>query len=114
MSAEVRQEIATALSSVDGITAHPYFVQATEPGTALVRLDRVEYPNPFGGVAHWNIVVLLPQDLEAAEKYVEDKVPAIRVAIESLIFVTQVRPQRLDLPGVGVVPCVFITGHREE
>jgi len=114
MSALVRKAIADQASTVDGVTCHPYFVQALDSGSAMVRLDRIEYPNPFGGVCHWNVVVMLPKDQAAAEKYIDTTVPLIRAAVESELVVTQVQPQRLEIPGVGVLPCVFINGHREQ
>lgn len=110
----VRQDLADAANAVQGITAHPYVVADLDPGTTYVRLERIDYPNPFGGVLHLNVVVILPQDLAAAEQYIEAKVPALRAAIEEHLVVTSVTPQRLDLTGVGVVPCVFINGHTEE
>ena len=82
--------------------------------TPIVRLDRIEYPNPFGGVARWNVVVALPQDMAAAEKFIEDKVPALRAAVGEHMVVTEVLPQRLNITGVGELPCVFINGFREE
>ena len=65
-----REELTTAANAVEGITGHPYVVGHTEPGTVYPRLDHIEYPNPFGGVAHWNVVLVLPQDLAEAERYV--------------------------------------------
>lgn len=114
MSAAVRNALAAAANTVVGISCQPYFVQSTESGVAMVRLDRIEYPNPFGGVCHWNVIVLLPQDQEAAEKYIDAKIPAVRDALAEQLVITQVQPQRLDIPGVGVLPCVFINGHREQ
>jgi hypothetical protein len=114
MSLAVRTAIATSASGVEGIECSPYFVQTTAAGMAMVRLDRIEYPNPFGGVCHWNVVVLLPQDQAEAEKYLEEKVPLIRAAIEEHLVITQVQPQRLEITGVGILPCVFINGHREQ
>jgi hypothetical protein len=114
MSGQVRKQLAEAASKVDGVTCLPYYVQSTEPGAAMVRLERIDYPNPFGGVCHWSLVVVLPQDMEAAERYVEDKVPSIIAAIEHLIVVTQVQPQRLGLVDGSVVLAVFINGHREQ
>lgn len=110
----VREDLAAAASSVDGITGHPYFVQTTTPGHAFVRLERIDYPNAFGGVVRWNVVLILPQDLGQAERFLEDKVPAIREAVGEHLVVTSVQPQRLELAGVGVVPVAFVNGHREE
>lgn len=114
MTAAVRQALADAASTVAGVTCSPYFIGTTQAGAAMVRLDRIEYPNPFGGICHWNIVLLLPQDQAAAEKYTDDVVPLVRDALSDHLVITQIQPQRLDLPGHGVLPCVFINGHREQ
>lgn len=108
-----RTDLATAASTVEGITAHPSYVQGTDPGLTFVRLERIDYPNPFGGVAHWNVVVVLPQDIAAAERFVEDHLEPLRLALEPYLAITSAVPQRIEFPGVGVVPCVFINGHRE-
>jgi hypothetical protein len=114
MSKAARTALAEAASTVDGITCHPYFVQSTQPGHATIRLDRTEYPNRFGGVDHWNVVVILPQDQASAEKFIEAHVPAIVAAVGREMAVKTVQPQQLKLDGVGILPCVFINGHREQ
>lgn len=108
-----RTELAAAANTVEGITAHTYIVGDTDPGTVYPRLDRIEYPNAFGGVAHWNVVLVLPQDYAAAEAYVEQKLPALKAAIDPHIVITAVLLQRLQLDGVGTLPVAFINGHRE-
>lgn len=108
-----RTELATAAAEVVGITAHEYVVGNTEPGTVYPRLDRIEYPNAFGGVAYWNVVLVLPQDLAAAEQYMEAKLPALKAAIEPHLVITAVQLQRLQLDGVGTLPIASINGHRE-
>ena len=109
-----RSELASALGTVTGVTAHEYVVANTQPGTAYPRLDRIEYPNAFGGVAYWNVVVVLPAGHAEAEQYLEQKLPALKAAIEPHLVITTVTPQRLQLDGIGVLPVVFINGHREQ
>lgn len=110
-----RQDIADAANQVDGITAHPYLVTDLDPGTAYVRLDRIEYPTPLRlPVAFWDLVVVLPQDVAEAEAYVEQKVPLLFEAVRPQLVIDRVSPQRLDIPDVGVLPVVFISGHRED
>ena len=114
MSKAFRTELAAAASTIDGITCLPYYVQSTEVGAAMVRLDRIEYPNFTGGINYWSLVVILPQDMAAAEEWVDENVAPIITAIEHLIVVTQVQPQRLGLLDGSVVLAVFINGHREK
>ena len=108
-----REDIAYAASEVPGITGHPYVVGDTDPGTVYPRIDRIEYPNPFGAVVHFNVVLVLPQDLAEAERYLEENLPDLKAALEPHLVLTTVQPQRLDIPGVGVLPVAFINGHRE-
>lgn len=108
-----RTDIAAAASTVEGITGHPYVVGDTSPGTLYPRIDRIEYPNPFGGVVHFNVVLVLPQDLAEAEQYLEQKLAPLKAALEEHLVLTTVQPQRLQLDGVGVLPVAFINGHRE-
>lgn len=108
-----RTELKAAANTVEGISAHEHVVGDTDPGTVYPRLDRIEYPNAFGGVAHWNVVLVLPQDYAEAEQYVEQKVPALKAALDPHLVITAVVLQRLQLDGVGTLPVAFINGHRE-
>lgn len=113
MTAQIRADLAAAASTVEGLQGHAYFLQTTEPGNVLIRLERVEFPNPFGGVGHFNVVLILPQDQAAAEKYIEEHVPGLIEAVEPHIVVTSYVPQQLEIKGLGILPTVFINGHRE-
>lgn len=113
MSAEVRQAIASAASTVDGADVAPYHRQLTRPGDGVVRKDRVEYPNPFGGVATWQVLVMVPDDLAAAQRYLDDQVPALVAAVQQELAVTSVTPGVYPA-GTKSVPVVAIEGHREE
>jgi hypothetical protein len=113
MSDQVRKALAVAASTVEGVTCLPYYVQTTTPGAAFVRVDRTEYPDQFGGIRHWNVIVILPQDMGAAEAWVEAHEDALVKALQPELVVTQVQPQRLNTDA-GVLLCVFINGHREK
>lgn len=108
-----REDLANALSTVVGITGNEYVVGTFTPGTAYPRLDRVEYPNPFGGVAHWNVIVVLPQGIAESEKYVEMNLPSLKEALEPHLVITAAQMGRLSIPNTGEVPALFINGHRE-
>lgn len=115
MSATVRQALADAASTVTGIDVAPYFRQTTKPGAGMVRHDRTTYPQGtnFGGLVVWQVVVMLPQDLAAAEKFMDEHVPQLVAAVSSEMRVTDVIPQQLALD-TGAVPIVLIQGNREE
>lgn len=113
MSAASRQALASAASTVADCKGHAKYVQSTAPGTVLVRLNRTEYPNRFGGIDFWDLYLIGPQDQAAAETYFEGKVPALRAALAAELAVTSVTYQRTDF-GEGAVPTAVISGHREE
>lgn len=114
MSRADRKALADAASSVPGVSAHPYYVQGTKPGHAFVRLERTEYPNAFGAVRRWNVVLVLPQDLAAAEQMIDDKQPQLYAALSAEMTIKEAAPQRLNIVGVGDLHALFITGYREE
>lgn len=111
---EIRQALADAASTVDGITCYPNFIQSTKPGDAMVRLDHIDYPNSFGGVRTWQIAVILPQDYAAAEEFLDNTIPDLVAAMQpAQMQVTRVTPAQLALD-TGTVPVVFVEGIREE
>lgn len=115
MSAAVRQLLADAASEVQGLSISPYFSQLNiKPGHGFVRIDRIEYPNRFGPIFRWSVVTVLPGDSAKAEKYIDETVPALVDALSPHLAVDEARPQQLSITDVGLLPCVFINGHREE
>lgn len=110
----VREELATAASTVDGIKVNPYYLQTTKAGTGMVRLDRIDYPDVFGGLVTWHVLVVLPGDIAQAEKYLEDKGPALVAALSEHMAVRTVTPQQIQIEGAQIVPVVVIAGTREE
>jgi hypothetical protein len=108
----IRQEIADAANTIEGIKATPYFRQTTRPGDAYVRLDRwVRDDTGFGYMATWALCVLLPQDLTAAEEWLETNLETVVTAIEEVLIVTAATPSRLALD-TGTIPVVMIEGTR--
>lgn len=112
MSAEDRALLSAAANTVAGISCTPYFRQTTRPGDAYVRLDRMNRDSSgFAYMNVWQVIVILPQDLAAAEKYLDDKIEDLLVAIREVMVITTVVPQRLSLDS-GILPVVFIEGNR--
>lgn len=114
MSHAVRQLIADAASSVEGVTVSPYFRQTTKTGQGMVRLDRMlRSTNGFGYMNTWQVVIMLPTDLAAAEKWMDEKMNDLVEHISEAIIVTSVMPQQLALE-TGTLPVVIIEGNREQ
>lgn len=114
MSEAVRTAISTAVQSVDGVSCSPYFRQTTKAGDAMVVLARMTRDaNGFGFVNTWQVQVLLPQDLAAAEKYMESKLPALIAAVEQELVIQTITPQEAVLDNGIKLPCLVIEGNRE-
>jgi len=115
MSDAVRNELATAANTVDGVNVSPYYRQSTKPGSGVVQLERIEYPNTFGGEAYWQLIVLLPTGIEAAQKRSEVLIPLLYNALRDHLVVTlaELGQTVLDTSGAAQ-PCVLISGHREQ
>lgn len=113
MSVQARIDIADSLQHVDGITCSPFYVPSTKAGTAFVRRDRTDYPDPFGGIDHWTVVVVLPGDMGAADRFLEEIQEPVRVALSEELVVTSAVPQLMQFPDVGALPVVIFNGHRE-
>ncbi|WBQ02944.1 hypothetical protein [Kribbella sp. CA-293567] len=115
MSEAVRNELADAANTVEGVKVAPYYVQATKPGHGSVQLARIEYPNIFGGEAYWEVLVLLPSDVVQAQKRAELLIPLLVAALADHMTVTGATFGRTQLEAAGAgQPCVLIAGHREQ
>lgn len=110
---EVRELIADAASTVAGISCTPYFRQSTKTGDGMVRLDHNDYPDRFGGLSTWQVLVVLPQDIASAEKYLDSKIPDLVTALSEALVVRRVTPQELALDNGTRLPVVVIEGIRE-
>lgn len=114
MSAATRTALSAAVNAVTGINCTPYFRQSTKAGDAMVRLDRhTRSSNGFGFMATWQVLMVLPQDIVTAEKYLDSKVTELVDALSSELIVTTVVPQELVLDNGVRIPVVVIEGSRE-
>lgn len=88
----VRDDFATALSSVDGVKGYAYRPTTVRVGDAwplLSSYDRVE------GVVFevtWRVMVLLPQDERAASDWIDVHAEPLVDALQPLAFVDQLAP----------------------
>lgn len=116
MSGAVRTALATAANTVDGIHVSPYRRQVSSPGEGMVRMDRTDYPDPFGGMVTWQVLIVLPQDEATAEVWLEDHQDELVDALSPEMTVRSVIPKELvtqTRPTLTSVPVVVIEGDRE-
>jgi hypothetical protein len=108
----VREEIAAAANTVAGVNVQPYYTQGGRSGSGNVTLTRVEYPNPFGGIGYWEVIVLLPVDIESAQRQAETLLPLLYGAMDGVLAVTSVSFGTTSQDNRSGQPCLIIAGHR--
>lgn len=108
-----RDDIAAA-ATIDGLTkVTPYYRQTTKAGDGFVQLLELNRgDNGLGFMATWQVVIFVPQDVEAAEKWMETNLQALVDAIDTELIVTTAGPDTVLLPS-GSTNTITITGARE-
>lgn len=108
-----RADIAAAANTVEGVLVTEYYQQTTTTGAGMVRLAGTDYPDKFGGIDTWQVIVFLPQDLTQAEKWAETNQKLLVAALADEMTVRRAQPQQLALDGAGLLPVLVIEGTRE-
>lgn len=114
MSASVREAIAAAANTVAGVHVTPYYRQITKAGEGSVRLDRIEFPNAFGGLCTWQVLIVLPASIEIAERWLDQNSEALRGALAEELALRSMGMAQLSLPDAGSIPALVIDGQREQ
>lgn len=110
---EIREVIAAVASKVGGVTCEAYYKPNQKPGWGYVELLRTGYPNVLGGEDYWGVVITLPNDGAAAQKWQDDHQELLVVALMDELEVTEARGEthvQTDNPAVKVL---VVEGHRE-
>lgn len=108
-----REDLAAALTAVPGVNVAPYYRQNAQPGMGFIRLHaKTRDDTGMGFMDTWQAWILLPQDLAAAELWLETNLPALIAAAAPHIVITTITPSQLVLEQ-GTVPGVVIEGARE-
>jgi hypothetical protein len=115
MSAAVRQELAAVANSVAGVNVHPYYRQGGKALSGNVVRGTTTFPNTFGGVVTWEVHILLPVDVESAQKKADELIPLLWEAfigsrvmtVDDISFATSSQDNRSGQP------LMVLTGHRE-
>lgn len=113
-----REDIAAAASTVTGIDVSPYYRAVSGAGQGYVEWLRTEWPNKLGGEAYWGVVIGLPTDLAAAQRWIDLNQRTIVTALgprgENELTVTQVRPEIVLSQDNQAQRVLVIEGHRED
>lgn len=114
MSAEARAAISDAASTVTGVNCKPYYRQSLKSGDAFVRLARrAPDPSGLGDTVVWQVWLALPQDVLAAEKWLDERVGDLYAALRGEMTITSITPAELVLGGTNSVNGVIVEGARE-
>lgn len=105
-----REDLATATTLAGVTNVAPYYRQSLRPGAGFVRIGpRTRAANGFGYVQAWEVWIAIPDDIAAAEKWLDEHLTAITEAAETAMVVTTVTPSELVL-GSTTVSGVVIAG----
>lgn len=108
----VRQELADALSEVEGVNGYTKPPTALKPGDAWPRLGGLERQGPVY-LVRWRVLVLLPLDEVAALNLLETLVPDLEAALASVGYVESYTPVTYQAGTTANHPAVEITLIRE-
>lgn len=93
MSAEAREAIAQAATTVEGLNVTPYFRQSLTPGSGSVRLlTRTRSDNSFGWIDTYQVLIALSQDVRTAETWLDAHVSDVCAALAPELNVQTVTP----------------------
>jgi hypothetical protein len=106
--------LSAAADTVSGIACTPEYRQSTETGHAFVQLDHIDWPDRLGGIATWQIYVMLPADKTEAEKFISTITQLLYDALRPELVVRSITPQQTQFePGGPALPTLVVQGTRE-
>lgn len=108
-----RSEIAAAASLAGVVNVTPYYRQSLKTGDGFVRFaSQARSSNGFGWMKTWEVWVAVPQDVEAAEKWLETNLQPLIDRLDTELIVTGAAPAELVL-GTTTANGLIVTGARE-
>lgn len=107
-----RQEIADALTEVDGVTGHRYRPRTLPAGTAWPLLEGLARGPAYDFAATWRVVVVLPADEVRASEWFDAHHEEVADALADVGYVERVEPG-LVATEAGDLEAMFLTVRRE-
>ncbi len=99
-NADTREELAAALSTVDGVTGHARRPRAPRPGDAWPQWAGAERADGQAFLQAWNIIVVCSQGTaDAADAFLDEHGDALADALLGAIFVVSMTPSLLKADG---------------
>jgi hypothetical protein len=106
-----RQELADALSTIEGLNGTPYRPVVIKGGSAWPLLASAERECNTWQL-NWSILICLGQDEKVASLATDAILPQLMDALDELAFITAVSPVGIDT-GSGTLLGLQITAHSE-
>jgi hypothetical protein len=108
-----RQEIADALSTIDGVTGFKHRPKAYNAGDAWPLIEALDNPAGYALQATWRVVVVLPSGEQDALEYFDSMHEAVSdVLNEQIGFVERIEPGNLATEA-GTRNVMILTVRRE-
>ena len=93
-----RQELAEALTGIDGYHISAYYRQTTKPGDGFITItDLTRDTSGIGWMETWQIIIILGQDLNAAERRFENDIDTLVDTTSTILHVANVTLATLTL-----------------
>lgn len=107
-----RQELADAVSTVDGIRGYEFRPTVLTAGVAWALRGELERGEALDFMASWRIVVVLPPGEQRASEFFDAKYKPLAEALEDLGYVERIEPT-LIATDAGDLDGMLITLRRE-
>jgi hypothetical protein len=109
-----REDIAAAVSTVEGVNVTPFHRQSLKTGDGFVRLSvRTRPSNGFGWIDTWEVWIAVPAGIAAAEKWIDEKADALLEALAPEMQVQTMTPFDLTVGPNTTIPGIVVSGVRE-
>lgn len=99
MLPDYRAALASALTTVAGVTGYAYRPTAPAPGDAWPLLGALERAEGMAFYVTWRVMVFLPQDERAASEWIDTHYEDLVDALEPWGFVDRIEPVGLTASG---------------
>ena len=111
-NASTRQAIATALSTVSGVTGYVQRPAAMKPGDGWPQWGGSERDAGQGFLETWRVLIVLPVDEVSADAFADSHQDALVAALRPVLFIDSFAPANFAADG-GDVYALLITGRSE-
>ena len=95
----VREDIAAALSTVDGVTGYAYRPDTARSGDGWALLSRLERDAATTFMVTWRVLVLLSPDERTASHWIDAHATLLFEALEPVAFVGSFEPVEVPIGG---------------